>query len=87
MGAVFNVCLVQATAAEFSNFCQIWQGSVIGTALPASIDYRQADWSSPLLLLMGNEQAGLSAVSYTHLRAHETPEHLVKTNTCSNRKV
>ena len=60
MGAVFNVCLVQATAAEFSSFCQIWQGSVIGTALPASIDYRQADWSSPLLLLMGNEQAGLS---------------------------
>ena len=60
MGAVFNVCLAQATAAEFSNFCQIWQGNVIGTALPASIDYRQADWSSPLVLLMGNEQAGLS---------------------------
>ena len=32
MGAVFNVCLARATAAEFSNFCQIWQGSVIGTA-------------------------------------------------------
>ena len=60
MGAVFNVCLARATAAEFSNFCQTWQGSVIGTALSASIDYRHADWSSPLVLLMGNEQAGLS---------------------------
>ena len=60
MGAVFNVRLAQTTAAEFSSFCQIWQGSVIGTALTASIDYRQADWSGPLVLLMGNEQAGLS---------------------------
>ena len=60
MGAVFNVRLAQTTAAEFSSFCQSWPGSVIGTALSASIDYRQADWSSPLVLLMGNEQAGLS---------------------------
>ena len=60
MGAVFNVRIAQVTSAEFSNFCQSWPGSVIGTALPASIDYRQADWSSPLVLLMGNEQAGLS---------------------------
>tara|TARA_B100001057_G_scaffold131263_1_gene130404 strand:+ start:377 stop:1216 length:840 start_codon:yes stop_codon:yes gene_type:complete len=60
MGAVFNVRLAQATAAEFSSFCQIWPGSVIGTALSASIDYRQADWSRPLVLLMGNEQGGLS---------------------------
>tara|TARA_Y100000589_G_scaffold205635_2_gene193957 strand:- start:276 stop:1115 length:840 start_codon:yes stop_codon:yes gene_type:complete len=60
MGAVFNVHLVQATAAEFSSFCQTWQGSVIGTALPALTDYRQADWSGPMVLLMGNEQSGLS---------------------------
>lgn len=60
MGAVFNVRLAQTTASEFSNFCQSWKGSVIGTASRASIDYRQANWSSPLVLLMGNEQAGLS---------------------------
>ena len=60
MGAVFNVCRARASAAEFSSFCQIWPGRIIGTALPASLDYRQADWSRPLVLLMGNEQAGLS---------------------------
>ena len=60
MGAVFNVRLVQTTADEFSRFCRCWPGSVIGTALPASIDYRQADWRQPLVLLMGNEQSGLS---------------------------
>ena len=32
----------------------------LAAALPASIDYKQADWASPLVLLMGNEQAGLS---------------------------
>jgi TrmH family RNA methyltransferase len=60
MGAVFNVCLVQTTAPAFSCFCQRWPGSIIGTALQDTVDYRQADWSLPLVLLMGNEQAGLS---------------------------
>lgn len=60
MGAVFNVRLAKASAPMFSRFCQSWSGSIVGTALPASMDYRQADWSSPVLLLMGNEQAGLS---------------------------
>ena len=60
MGAVFNVRLIQATTANFSRFCERWSGSIIGTALLASSDYRQADWSQPLVLLMGNEQAGLS---------------------------
>ena len=51
---------IQATTANFSRFCERWSGSIIGTALLASSDYRQADWSQPLVLLMGNEQAGLS---------------------------
>ena len=33
---------------------------MIGTALPASVDYREAKWQAPLMLLMGNEQAGLT---------------------------
>ena len=60
MGAVFNVHLIQATTANFSHFCKHWPGSIIGTSLRASSDYRKADWSQPLVLLMGNEQAGLS---------------------------
>jgi len=60
MGAVFNMRLTQTTAADFSSFCRRWPGNIVGTALSASIDYRKADWSQPLVLLMGNEQAGLS---------------------------
>ena len=40
-------------------FCARWPGQIIGTALPASVDYRSADWTRPCILLMGNEQAGL----------------------------
>ena len=76
MGAVFNVRLAQTTAAQFSNFCKSWPGNVIGTALSASIDYKRADWSYPLVLLMGNEQSGLSEEMMelcTQLIANERP--------------
>ena len=60
MGAVFNVSLVQSTSDAFISFASQWPGQVIGTALPASEDYRIADWQGPCLLLMGNEQSGLT---------------------------
>ena len=61
MGAVFNVNLVQTGSSDFASFCGGWPGQIIGTALPASADYRAARWTRPLILLMGNEQAGLPA--------------------------
>ena len=60
MGAIFNAPITMMTEAEFINQCQGYKGKVLGTALPASVDYRQADWSGPMLLMMGNEQAGLT---------------------------
>ena len=60
MGAVFNVALAHMSEAEFLQLADGWPGRVVGTALPASVDYRQADYSGPLILLMGNEQAGLT---------------------------
>jgi TrmH family RNA methyltransferase len=59
MGAVFNVEIAHVSESEFLSFVQSWPGKVIGTALPASMDYRAADYAGPLVLLMGNEQAGL----------------------------
>ena len=59
MGAVFNVDIIQTTTAGFAAFAPAWPGQIIGTALPASVDYRSADWTRPCILLMGNEQAGL----------------------------
>ena len=60
MGAVFNVDILQTSTAEFASFAPSWPGQIIGTALPASVDYRTADWARPCILLMGNEQAGLT---------------------------
>lgn len=59
MGAVFNVKIVKLTTATFTAFASHWPAQIIGTALPASKDYRMAAWQLPSILLMGNEQSGL----------------------------
>ena len=60
MGSVFAVAIARATAAEFLAWRQSWPGSVIGTRLDASVNYREAGIQRPALVLMGNEQAGLT---------------------------
>ena len=37
-----------------------WPGSVVGTRLDATVGYRDAAYARPSLILMGNEQAGLT---------------------------
>ena len=59
MGAVFNVALAAMAEDEFLAFAGDWPGRITGTALPASMDYRTAQYDGPMILLMGNEQAGL----------------------------
>ena len=61
MGAVFNVKIIACSEAEFISFSTAWIGRVIGMLLPAALDYRQADYGGSLIMLMGNEQAGLTA--------------------------
>jgi TrmH family RNA methyltransferase len=60
MGSVFAVAIARATAAEFLAWRQAWPGSVVGTRLDATVGYRDASIQSPALILMGNEQAGLT---------------------------
>ena len=60
MGAVFNVELAQMLEDDFLDLAAGWPGQIVGTALPASRDYRKVDYAGPLILLMGNEQAGLT---------------------------
>ena len=61
MGSVFAVPLHRATEAEFLNWRTGFKGLVTGTHLKGSVDYRTIDYSGkPVLLLMGNEQAGLT---------------------------
>ena len=56
MGAVFNTRIIACSEPAFLKFATGWQGRILGTALPAAIDYQKADYKRPLILLMGNEQ-------------------------------
>ncbi len=61
MGSVFAVPVVRASRADFAKFAAGWPGSVVGTHLAATADYRAAEYRRPVLLLMGTEQSGLTA--------------------------
>jgi TrmH family RNA methyltransferase len=58
MGSVFAVKIAKATVEDFLAWRQTWPGSVAGTMLSATTDYRAADYRKPTLILMGNEQQG-----------------------------
>ena len=60
MGSVFAVSVTKTTTDAFLEWRQSWPGSVIGTRLDAVHDYRAAQVEHPALILMGNEQAGLT---------------------------
>lgn len=60
MGSIFAVPIVRATEAEFAGWRSSWPGSVVGTLLTADVDHRQATYAKPALVLMGNEQQGLT---------------------------
>jgi RNA methyltransferase, TrmH family len=61
MGSVFAVPLVRASHTEFQKIAASWGGDIVGTHLAATVDYRKANYRTPVLLVMGGEQAGLTA--------------------------
>lgn len=60
MGSVFAVAISRTTPEAFLAWRRTWPGSVVGTRLDATTGYRKAVLRSPTLILMGNEQAGLT---------------------------
>ena len=60
MGSIFAVKIAKAMTAEFLAWRESWPGSVVGTLLTAATDFRATAYSPPTLILMGNEQAGLT---------------------------
>ncbi|MCX7587759.1 TrmH family RNA methyltransferase [Phenylobacterium sp. 58.2.17] len=60
MGSIFAVPIAKATEAEFAGWRSSWPGSVVGTLLSATVDHRQASYAKPAMILMGNEQQGLT---------------------------
>ncbi len=61
MGSLFHVPLVRATVPEFLKLANQWPGQIVGTHLRGAMDHRTIDYSSkPQIILMGNEQQGLT---------------------------
>ena len=59
MGSIFAVPIFRATVEEFLSWRTGWPGSLVGTLLTATQDFRAADYRRPTLILMGNESRGL----------------------------
>ena len=60
MGSVFAMPLIRANVAEFVKWQKAAGVQVVATHLAGAVDYRTIDYrKKPVVLLMGNEQAGL----------------------------
>jgi len=60
MGSIFHVPLVRAELAAFLARVKAAGARLVGTHLAGTVDYRKADYRPPVVLLMGNEQQGLT---------------------------
>jgi TrmH family RNA methyltransferase len=60
MGAVFTQKIVAATFNELGDWAKTNQCRIVGTSAKAEDEYRNGKYSFPLILLLGNEQKGLS---------------------------
>jgi len=60
MGSIFHVPIARTIEEKLIAQAKRHDARLIGTHLSATIDFREADYSPPLTLLMGNEQQGLS---------------------------
>lgn len=60
MGAYFSQPIVQATFGEFVAWAQEQGCQVVGSSAHADLDYRQARYLRPLVLLLGSEREGLT---------------------------
>ncbi|WP_438750571.1 TrmH family RNA methyltransferase [Pararhizobium sp. O133] len=60
MGSVFAMPVIRASVAEFIKWQKAADVQVVATHLAGAVDYRTIDYrKKPVVLLMGNEQAGL----------------------------
>ena len=60
MGALFWKPVVSAAFGEFVDWTKKSNYRIVGASANAAVDYREANYSRPLMLLLGSEQKGLS---------------------------
>ncbi|EJF74587.1 RNA methyltransferase [Bartonella alsatica] len=63
MGSIFSVPLYCIDENAFLSWSKSFKGMIVGTHLKGNVDYRKVDFKNgPIILLMGNEQQGLSDI-------------------------
>ena len=60
MGAIFNINIISSNLEQFLKWKSDKNISLIGTSLKKASNYTKANWKTPFVLAMGNEQNGLS---------------------------
>ena len=60
MGSIFHVPVARTGEDGLIAQAKRHGARIVGTHLSATLDYRKADYRPPLILLMGNEQQGLT---------------------------
>ena len=60
MGAIFNINIIASNIEQFLKWKSEKNISLIGTSLKRASNYTNANWKTPFVLAMGNEQNGLS---------------------------
>jgi TrmH family RNA methyltransferase len=60
MGSIFALPIVCAGEDAFTAWRARWPGSVVGTLLSATVSHAEAAYRRPTLVLLGNEQQGLT---------------------------
>jgi TrmH family RNA methyltransferase len=60
MGSIFHVRLAKTSEDGLVQAAKRHSARLVGTHLSGTIDYREAVYGPPLILLMGNEQQGLT---------------------------
>ena len=60
MGAIFSVKIINSQVDEFIKFTNLWDGKIIASSMKNSKSYLETKWGKKSILLMGNEQSGLS---------------------------
>ena len=60
MGALFRQKIIRTTAEKFHKWVKINKLQIVGASPAGSVNYNEARYSSPTILMLGNERSGLT---------------------------
>lgn len=60
MGAVFSTVIARTTFNHLRAWATLQGATLVGSSASGALDYREADYGDPCVLLLGNEREGLS---------------------------